>query len=743
MNKIAFSIRVFLALFPLELNAQFIISSDTSLPDSSSYVEVKSNERGWLIPRMTTQQRDAIQDPAAGLMIYNTDSQSIEFFNTTTWVNINAVASNHLECGTYTISFRGLTYGTVAYNGRCWLDRNLGASKVADSVNDSLSYGYYYQWGRGSDGHQSPTSDTTWVIATGPNPGHGDFILSQTLPKDWMNPQDPGLWNVSSDYLNNPCPPGWKVPELADWCNLSLDWESIQDGFDSPLKLPAAGMRTGYFGNFMSKGTAGFFWSSRPSNTNSFDLVLMNGWILLAGNTNRTHGFSVRCLRDEEEPAPTFARLYGGTLEDCGYGISRDANGNLLIIGYTQSFDVDNTDYMLIKVDEDGILKWGKTYGFYYFDTGHCVLPTMDDGYLLVGTAGWGSTYADQMYVVKTDSLGDIEWDYGYGSTGYESGYDAVQEPDSSFILLGSTDSFGFGGKDIYFRKSDADGNYVFSYAYGTSGDDQGYSLIKDTDGGWAILGEMCCSGGLGGTDMEFVKIIPQTYNAYLVFLGGSGNDGGRDLVSSHDSGYVCAGYTYSYGNGSSDFYINKLDKNRNSVWSYAMGGSGADVAESIIMTADSGFAILGETTSFGQGQADMWLVKIDRDGQFEWSFAFGFIGNEKGRSLTQDENGYLYAAGYLEYTTYLPGQPDFLLVQFAPDGSACLGEYIGSGGDRGSAGPKFHQELIGMEYVHISKIDGDMKCTEMKIMKLGNDLADPRRAVLNDITPAVITICE
>jgi hypothetical protein len=741
MKKIALSICVFSTLISLELKSQFIISNDTSLPDSSSYVEVKSNNRGWLIPRMTTQQRNNIHSPAAGLMIYNTDSQSIEFFNSSHWVNINAAASNDLECGTYSISFQGLTYGTVPYDGHCWLDRNLGAVKVADSVNDPLSYGYYYQWGRGTDGHQYPTSDTTWTLATNPNPGHGDFILSQTAPKDWLTPQDPTLWNDASDYLNNPCPPGWKVPEVNDWLNISSDLGSIIDGFNSPLKLPATGMRTGFFGNVGSQGISGMYWTSRPAYTNSF--VMYIDWISLYGSFTRTNGAPVRCIRSQQEATTSFTRLYGGINKDCGYNICRDGEGNLLILGFTHSFEAQNTDYMLVKVDEEGMLQWGKTFGFYYFDTGHCVLPAFNGGYILNGTAGWGSTYGDQMYVVKIDADGNIEWDHGYGSTGNEKGYDVIQDADSGFVFLGSTNSFGSGGWDFYFRKADQAGNFVYSYSYGTIYDDIGYALIKDTDGGYAILGNRCCEGGLGGKDMKFMKLAPDLSIGYSYLLGGTAEDGGTDLVLSHDSGYVMAGYTYSYGAGSSDFYVRKIDHAGNISWGYTYGGSGMDAAKSILRTSDDGFAVLGYTKSFGQGQTDMWLLKIDSGGQFEWSFAFGFIGEETGMSITQDESGYLYAAGYTGYTSYLYGQPDFLLVQFPPDGNACIGEFIVPGADNPLTGQGFHSQNVPQDIVFICKVIDDIRPDSDQALKIGMDQPDAQRATYSTITPVVTTICE
>ena len=94
-------------------HSQVIISDDESLPDPSAQLEVNSSTHGWLVPRMTSAQRDAISSPAAGLMIYNTETGSIEFFNNSTWVNVNAAANPNKPCGVLKVTHNGITYGTT------------------------------------------------------------------------------------------------------------------------------------------------------------------------------------------------------------------------------------------------------------------------------------------------------------------------------------------------------------------------------------------------------------------------------------------------------------------------------------------------------------------------------------------------------------------------------------------------------------------------------------------------------
>jgi hypothetical protein len=102
--------------------------------------------------------------------------------------NVCAAMCSKVACGS-TCGFDGLTYSTVeGADGRCWFDRNLGATQVATSSTDYDSYGWYYQWGRGNDGHQIPTSSTTSTLATSNTPGHANFIITSDSVYDWRSP---------------------------------------------------------------------------------------------------------------------------------------------------------------------------------------------------------------------------------------------------------------------------------------------------------------------------------------------------------------------------------------------------------------------------------------------------------------------------------------------------------------------------------------------------------------------------
>ncbi len=194
----------------------------------------------------------------------------------------------------------GLSYGTVqGPDGKCWLDRNLGATQVATAINDTLAYGNLYQWGRGVDGHQITTSGTTDTLSSSDQPGHSNFIKSPLTPYDWRSPQNNNLWQGYGG-VNNPCPTGFRLPTQPEWAAL-VSAAGITNGptaYASALKLPYAGYRGYSNAGLIGQGSGGYYWSSTPNGIYAYNLYFNSTAVGPANNNIRAYGFSVRCLKD-------------------------------------------------------------------------------------------------------------------------------------------------------------------------------------------------------------------------------------------------------------------------------------------------------------------------------------------------------------------------------------------------------------------------------------------------------------
>jgi len=279
-------------------NAQ--VGIGTATPDASAGLEIDFNDKGLLPPRLTMEQRDEIENPAEGLTIYNTDKKCIQFFDSQSWVSTcDGLADEP--------SFTSVT-------GKIWMNKNLGASQVAEAFNDSLSFGDLYQWGRASDGHQSRTSQyyNDEIFGQGvsnfnndPNSAWYGKFITNVITNNWVNPSVIGvndLWQ-GVNGINNPCPVGYRVPTKAEWETELTYWspKNRLGAFNSDLKLPAAGRRSGTntSANIVNAGLVGVYCSSTLWTDDEYVFGMLYGSNGAEVGVNfKTNGCSVRCIKN-------------------------------------------------------------------------------------------------------------------------------------------------------------------------------------------------------------------------------------------------------------------------------------------------------------------------------------------------------------------------------------------------------------------------------------------------------------
>ena len=227
---------------------------------------------------------------------YATNDRGTTYGNTASFTTID-------RCGTdVSFEYRGetVTYGTVeGHNGTCWMDRNLGAFRVAGSPEDVEAFGDLFQWGRPDDGHQDPGSEITHRLSNTSRPGHNYFISVSSQPYNWLASPNATLWQ-GVRAANNVCPPGWRIPASKEWQEEISSWNSQNrsGAFDSNLKLPAAGLRSSD-NSLKDLGSRGYYWSSDANGSNAY-ILLFSRWSVSTNISTRAPGRSVRCIREEE-----------------------------------------------------------------------------------------------------------------------------------------------------------------------------------------------------------------------------------------------------------------------------------------------------------------------------------------------------------------------------------------------------------------------------------------------------------
>jgi len=242
--------------------------------------------------------------------------------------------------------------------------------------------------------------------------------------------------------------------------------------------------------------------------------------------------------------------------------------------------------------------------------------------------------------------LQEKSWQKTYGGSGDDSANSIQQTTDRGYIFAGWTESSGAGGKDVYIIKLDKNGNKVWEKTYGGSGDDSASSIQQTSDGGYIVAG-WTRSFGAGGSDIYIIKLDENGNKVWEKTYGGSDYDEAYSIQQTKDGGYIVAGYTRSFGAGESDIYIIKLDGNGNSVWERTYGGIKDDEAYSIQQTTDGGYIVAGYTESFGAGGADVYIIKLDANGDKVWEKTYGKSKDDGANSILQTTEGGYIVAGW------------------------------------------------------------------------------------------------
>lgn len=182
---------------------------------------------------------------------------------------------------------------------KLWLDRNLGAQRVATYIDDTLAAGDLFQWGRLADGHQYRNSQTIEQLSDSIIPGHDKFITKSLFSDDWLSNSNDSLWN-DQENTNCSCPVGWRVPTKDELLMEMHSWTStdMPGAYASELKWVPTGNRDNH-GTERYSEYWGFIWSSTPTvNANSYTLAIIGTDTAEISSSPRIYGHAVRCIKD-------------------------------------------------------------------------------------------------------------------------------------------------------------------------------------------------------------------------------------------------------------------------------------------------------------------------------------------------------------------------------------------------------------------------------------------------------------
>ncbi len=301
---------------------------------------------------------------------------------------------------------------------------------------------------------------------------------------------------------------------------------------------------------------------------------------------------------------------------------------------------------------------WTRRYGDDSVNFATSICEASNGGYVAAGyTRSMGN---GDIWFIRLNTLGDTLWTKKIGGSSGDIAASICPTSDGKYIIGGTTSSFGAGGSDVWLLKVDTLGDTIWTKTFGGAALDGGASAQQTVDGGYIIVGRTFSFGNeysdiyLIETDSVGNEIWEQNY-------GGIGIDEGQSVEHCSDGGYIVVGVTTSFGAGNADVYIIKADSMGDTIWTRTYGGSDYDNAYSIVRASDSGYIVAGHTESFGLG-CDVYCLKINESGDTIWTRTYpGAGGGAEAYSVRQTfDEGYIIAG----YTTTYTNEADAYLIK-------------------------------------------------------------------------------
>ncbi|QTY25983.1 hypothetical protein [Flavobacterium sp. CS20] len=429
---------------------------------------------------------------------------------------------------------------------------------------------------------------------------------------------------------------------------------------------------------------------------------------------------------DDNNEEPNFAfqntletlKTFGGSQEDDALSVVETQDGNIAVLGFTQSNDGDVTgktttdsDYWLLKLDKDLNLIWQKTFGGSSDDRGQKIITTADGGFLITGFSR--STDGDvsenfgfhDFWTLKLSASGDIIWDKSFGFSGNDRSYSAIQTSDGGYFVSGFLDVSASGGegnddgnaqrsKSLFAKhgvgefwgiKLDANGQTQWRRFFGGTNNDRSYDVIEAYDGNIIMIGnsesdDFDITNPRGSYDIWAVKVNLLGDLVWQKNFGGSSIEIGYSIAKTFDGNYVLAGDTRSSDadvtnlKGNSDFWAIKFDDNAQMIWQKTYGGSDFESARDVLELQSNELLISGSSKSIDNqvsnnfGQNDVWIALTDDNGNLKNEINIGGSNLDFAQEAIQLQNGEVIVVGSSESLDELitenKGGKDVLIIK-------------------------------------------------------------------------------
>jgi hypothetical protein len=373
-------------------------------------------------------------------------------------------------------------------------------------------------------------------------------------------------------------------------------------------------------------------------------------------------GFSSELVADK------FAKVYGDSLEHSFYYVCQTSDGGYIAGGHGRPPGAYYVDALAVKIDSAGTMEWAKAYGSINQETGNTGQQTLDGGFIMAGTV-----YLEyrELLVIKCSSAGAIQRAHRFSTqNAHVDPADIRQTSDGGYVVAGAVGTSWPINLDIFILKLNSVGDIQWAKTYDDTLSDCALSIQQTSDSGYIAAG-YTSSGDYGYPRAALVFKLSSTGAVQWSKTFGGISSTGEEFRTVHqtsDGGYIAAGTTISYGAGNNDFLVVKLSSTGDLEWAKTFGGTGADFCYSLQQTSDGGCITAGITLSYGAGQYDFLVMKLSSAGDIVWARIFGGSDVDYAQCIQKtSDDGYILA-GYTR--SYGAGYNDLLVCKLESDGA-------------------------------------------------------------------------
>ena len=382
----------------------------------------------------------------------------------------------------------------------------------------------------------------------------------------------------------------------------------------------------------------------------------------------------VLCFNLYGQNDTAYIHTFGGIQNDGCKQVQPTPDGGYIMIGTTSSFGAGNTDFYAIKTDSLCNFKWSKCYGGPLNEEGFSVTTTLDKGYAFVGfTNSYGAGGYD-VFLVKTDSMGNQKWQKTYGGSNWDFGYSIQQLKDSGYVICGLTYSYGSVNGSMYIIRTDKMGDTLWTRTVGDSDYTIGNALHVLNDSIYLIAGGTT-SFGIGDTNACVVKIKDCHDSCHILstwVYGRQQNSTFNSIRGTADTGCIMYGSNDSINgsivaNAYQYEYLSKIDTSGVMKWAQLLSNlcTAPGIGEDAVQLSDGSILALSSNASFGAGGFDFIIQRISSDGSWIQSISAGGPKDELAGSIAIGKNGDLVFAGSSDsYPLFSYGLFDVFMIR-------------------------------------------------------------------------------